>query len=288
MEGRIIRLISNQYQVLLNDGNIVDCIAKGRLRLEERLVCGDFVSVEESHDKHLIASRQARKNYLIRPPIANVDQALIVMSATLPDFSAFLVDQLLFLASFHQIEPILVVTKLDLLHDEEIIEILKEYEDSGYKVILAGKNNDLNPLIKVINNKVSVLTGQSGVGKSTILNRLDPNFALATQEISIALGRGKHTTRHVELHKVKDGWIADTPGFSKLDFSIMSEYDLKEAVLDFREYAPSCRFRDCFHINEPGCAVKHALEKGLIPTRRYIHYQELLEVIKESRKDKYD
>ncbi len=288
MKGRIIRLISNQYQVLLDDGQIVDCLAKGRLRLEDRLVCGDFVNVELSHDQYLIDSRNPRKNYLIRPPIANVDQALIVMSATEPEFSPFLVDQLLFLATYHEIKPILVVTKLDLLKTEEIKDILLEYENSGYQVILAGKNDDLNPLIEVIRGQVSVLTGQSGVGKSTILNRLDKSFQLATQEISRALGRGKHTTRHVELHKVKDGWIADTPGFSKLDFSIMSEYDLKESVLDFKEYAPECRFRDCFHINEPGCAVKQAIKAGKIPQRRYLHYQELLNQIKESRRDRYD
>ncbi len=287
MNGRIIRLISNQFRVLLDDGMIIDCLAVGRLKLEGRLVCGDFVSVMLSSDQYLITKRLKRHNYLVRPPIANVDQVLVVMSAVRPDFSGYLVDQLLFLSGFHEIKPALIITKLDLVELAEIEPILKDYRQAGYPVILAGKHDSLAPLIALLANKVSVLTGQSGVGKSTLLNRLDSSFKLATQDISVALGRGKHTTRHVELHPIETGWVADTPGFSKLDFSLMTPLELKKAVLDFVDYNDQCRFRDCLHVNEPACAVKEAVNQGLISAQRYQSYLAVLDLINESRMKLY-
>lgn len=286
--GRIIRLISNRYQVLLEDGQIIDCLAKGKMRLGESPVCGDRVVVHVIDQQNMIEKILPRENMLIRPPIANVDQALIVMSAVKPTFSTFLVDQLLFLTAYYHIKPVIVVTKMDLNQDERLLTILQDYRNSGYQVYQAGKGLPLDPIKQVLAGKVSVLTGQSGVGKSTLINRLDPSFKLETQEISKALGRGKHTTRHVQLHPLLEGWVADTPGFSKLDFSMMSPDDLKAAVIDFQPYADQCRFRDCMHLKEPGCAIKQAVAEGRLSSIRYLHYQECLKMIEETRRDSYD
>ena len=241
MKGRIIKHISNQYTVLLEDDRIVPCVGMGKMRLGKTLVCGDFVEVTEYEHQNGIEKLLPRKNYLIRPPIANVDQALIVMSVVEPGFSSTLVDQLIFLISMERIEPVLVITKMDLI-DYDIDEIIQDYQNGGYRVIVTGNNIDNEELIAVLKNKVSVLTGQSGVGKSSLLNRLNPNFSIATQEISKALGRGKHTTRHTELFYINGGWIADTPGFSSLDFERLDVLRLAHSIEDFKPYAGQCKF----------------------------------------------
>ena len=280
MKGRIIKHISNQYTVLLEDDRIVPCVGMGKMRLGKTLVCGDFVEVTEYEHQNGIEKLLPRKNYLIRPPIANVDQALIVMSVVEPGFSSTLVDQLIFLISMEKIEPVLVITKMDLI-DYDIDEIIQDYQNGGYRVIVTGNNIDNEELIAVLKNKVSVLTGQSGVGKSSLLNRLNPNFSIATQEISKALGRGKHTTRHTQLLSVADGWVADTPGFSKLDYSTVDKWALRENIRDFQKDQEDCRFRDCMHRNEPDCAVKKAVEESRISKIRYEHYLDCLKMIEE-------
>ncbi|MEA5026180.1 MAG: ribosome small subunit-dependent GTPase A [Erysipelotrichaceae bacterium] len=290
MQGQIIRLISNQYLVLLDDQRIVDCIARGKVRLQMAPVVGDRVEVEHLEDKFGIEKIYPRLNYLKRPPMANIDQAIIVMSAVEPDFSALLVDQLIFLISCERILPILLVTKMDLVKpDDQIYQHIADYRNSGYQVILTGKEYDnFDVLSALLAHKVTVLTGQSGVGKSSFLNRLDPTFELITQEISVALGRGKHTTRHVELHAIGEGWIADTPGFSKLDFSLLTKEQLAASILDFQPYQGKCRFRDCLHDKEPGCCIKEAVANGTVSSIRYQHYLECLGYIEEGRKASYD
>jgi ribosome small subunit-dependent GTPase A len=280
VKGRIIKLISNQYTVLLEDGNAVSCVAMGKMRLGKTLVCGDFVEVIAYEHQTGIESLLPRKNYLIRPPIANVDQALIVMSAVEPNFSSTLVDQLIFLVSINHIEPILIITKMDLA-DRDFSDIVEDYRRGGYQVLTTNKYEENSELPLILKDKVSVLTGQSGVGKSSLLNRLNPDFAIATQEISKALGRGKHTTRHSELLPVADGWVADTPGFSKLDFSKINKWELRESIRDFQAVQENCKFRDCMHRDEPDCAVKEAVEKKEISAIRYEHYLECLKMIEE-------
>jgi len=280
VKGRIIKLISNQYTVLLDDGNIVSCVAMGKMRLGKTLVCGDFVEVVAYEHQNGIEALLPRKNYLIRPPIANVDQALIAMSAVQPNFSSTLVDQLIFLVSINQIEPILVITKMDLA-DRDFSDVIADYRLGGYQVITTSKYEENEELSSILKDKVSVLAGQSGVGKSSLLNRLNPDFAIATQEISKALGRGKHTTRHCELLPVAGGWVADTPGFSKLDFTKINKWDLRENIRDFQAVQENCKFRDCMHRDEPECAVKEAVEKNVISAIRYEHYLECLQMIEE-------
>ena len=180
----------------------------------------------------------------------------------------------------------LCVTKCDLGINAETEARIREYEQGPMQVIRTGRDHLDPALAGILRDKVTVLTGQSGAGKSSLLNELDPSFHLATQEISKALGRGKHTTRHSELHAIAGGFVADTPGFSSLDFSRMSVQDLQDSVLEFRPYLGQCRFNDCVHQNEPGCAVKEAVEQGRIPRVRYENYLEILKQIQE-RKERY-
>ncbi len=287
MQGRIIKIVSNQYTVLFENQTIVNCVAMGKIRLQGQPVVGDRVLAEKLHDQFGIQQILPRQNELIRPAIANVDQALVVMSAKEPDFSSQLVDRLLFLIQHAEISPVLILTKMDLVCDgDPLYELIADYRRSGYTVVLCRKDALDEELAGLLKDKVTVLTGQSGVGKSTLLNRLNPDFQLATQQISKALGRGKHTTRHTELHPVAGGWVADTPGFSSLDFSFLSAEELAWSVQEFRPYLGQCRFRNCFHADEPGCAVKQAVRNGSISSIRYEHYLEVYRLIK-NRKERY-
>lgn len=288
MRGKIIKIVSNQYTVFLENKEIVLCVAMGKVRMQKQPVVGDYVEVEALQGQVGIQKILPRKNELIRPAIANVDQALVVMSAKEPDFSSQLVDRLLFLIQHASICPILVITKMDLVQDENdpLFEVIEDYRKSGYTVLECRKEAADESLACLLKDKVTVLTGQSGVGKSTLLNHLNPDFKIETQQISKALGRGKHTTRHSELREVKGGWVADTPGFSSLDFSFMSVDELTHSVKEFQAYLGKCRFNDCRHVDEPGCAIKEALEEGKISKLRYAHYLEVYRLIK-NKKEKY-
>jgi ribosome biogenesis GTPase len=206
--------------------------------------------------------------------IANVDCGLIVTSLIRPDLSTFLLDKMIVNLSINNIEPILVFTKYDLLTDIEkkkYDEIIEYYRSVGYKAII---NHELDKLDEYIDGKVVVLTGQTGVGKSTLVNKLLPGLNLETNDISDALGRGKHTTRHVELYEYKNSYIVDTPGFSSLDVS-------KDEKENYRFYFPefdndSCKFRDCKHINEIGCKVKEDVENNKILQSRYENYKKMV------------
>ncbi len=288
MRARIIKIVSNQYTVLDENHNIIECVAMGKLRKDEIIpVVGDFVEIEKLDGQVGIQKIHERSNQMIRPAIANVDQILIVMSAKEPDFSSQLVDRILFLVGNAGIKPVLVVTKMDLLNDDSPVhQEVSDYIQSGYDVITCSKDDVKEKLMNTLADKITVLTGQSGVGKSTLLNQFDANFNIITQEISKALGRGKHTTRHSELHPVAQGWVADTPGFSSLDFAHMSLEDLKQSVFDFKPYQDGCFFRDCLHLKEPKCAVRKAIEDQKCSRVRYEHYLEIVQVIK-NRKERY-
>ncbi len=271
MVGKIIKIVSNQYTVY-SAGKSYEALAMGKVRLQDRPVVGDQVEFELIEEKYCIQRILERRNQLYRPAISNVDQAMIVMSAVEPDFSNVLVDRLIFLISYNDIEPVIVITKMDLIDDSsDIYTYIQDYEKSGYKVICTGFGADLTKLEDVLKDKVTVLAGQSGVGKSSLLNRLDQSFALHTQEISKALGRGKHTTRHTELFQIAGGWLADTPGFSSLDFSRIDSKVLIDKIKDFKVEG-HCRFNDCQHINEPDCVVKKGVEDGLVSSLRYKNY----------------
>ncbi|MDO4521066.1 MAG: ribosome small subunit-dependent GTPase A [Erysipelotrichaceae bacterium] len=286
MIARIVKIVSREYTLLMDDGTRVKSILMGKVRRQDAPAAGDLVEAEYTDSRWVIQKILPRRNRLIRPYVANVDQAIIVMSVVDPDFSTALIDRLSILIRAADITPLLVVTKCDLGISAETEERIREYERGPMKVIRTAKGSLDPSLASVLEGKISVLTGQSGAGKSTLLNELEPSFHLATQEISKALGRGKHTTRHNELHPVAGGLVADTPGFSSLDFSRISARELGQDVIDFEPYIGRCRFNDCVHQNEPGCAVKEAVEKGIIPLIRWQNYLQVLEMI-QLRREKY-
>lgn len=274
--GTIIKIISNQYTIE-SHGETFVAVPRGKMRLKMSPVVGDFVEFEQVDDSYRIHRILTRKNRLLRPAIANVDQALIVTSLKDPDFSEHLLNRLIILISLAGVTPVICITKADICENfDECENILDKYKKSGYTVIYSYPGCDDGPLKSVLDSKVSVLCGQSGAGKSSLLNRLDPNFKLQTQEISKALGRGKHTTRFCELHKLCNGWVADTPGFSSLDFSRMDLNHLDAYIPDFKPYIGQCRFSDCKHINEPDCAIKKSVEFGIINGSMYEDYKNIL------------
>ena len=280
MQGRIIKLISNDYTVEA-DGKLFVCKSRGKFRnLHVTPLVGDYVEFDEKN--HYILEIQPRKNALVRPPVANIDQAFLITSVKHPDFSTHLLDKLLTIIEFHNIKPIICFTKLDLLDAEEVEEIeyyIDYYRQIGYTVY---QNTDLEQIKSTFQGKTSVFTGQSGAGKSTLLNHLDVTLKLKTDEISEALGRGKHTTRHVELIPLYDGYVADTPGFSAISFLDMTDADIRDNFVEFNEYRENCEYRDCMHLSESNCAIKQKVEENIICKSRYENYVDF--ITKKERK----
>lgn len=284
MQGRVIKNISNHYVINDNNHNY-EAMAMGKIRLDKAVMVGDNVEFDKMDDRYMITKILPRKNELKRPPIANVDQAIIVMSAVDPDFSTTLIDRLIFVIAYASIKPLLCVTKLDLVStDSHVYGYIQDYKDSGYEVYTSGKDFSTEAIEDALTGKVSILTGQSGAGKSTLINRIDERFDIKTQKTSKALGRGKHTTRHSELYAINGGWLGDTPGFSSLDFDNIDITLLAERILDFKDYQHHCRFNNCIHLNEPGCAVKAAVEKGAVVKYRYQHYCDIVNNLKNQKK----
>lgn len=268
MEGQIIKILSNLYFV--NSKNtIYECHSRGRFRKDNITpVVGDYVIFDEK-DKYILDIKE-RKNSLIRPLVSNVDQAFIVTSVKNPDFSTNLLDKLLIVLEHNNVIPIICLTKFDLLNSDEKKQInlyVKYYKSLGYKVI---KNTDLFRIKRLFKNKTTVFTGQTGAGKSTLLNKLDKKLNLETGEISKALGRGKHTTRYVELHELYKGKVLDTPGFSLIDLNDISNDEMKKLFIEFNKF--NCPFKNCMHVNEKDCAVKSAVSSNKILKSRYDNY----------------
>jgi ribosome biogenesis GTPase / thiamine phosphate phosphatase len=291
-EGKIIKALSGFYYVL-SDNDITQCRGRGVFRKNKVTpLVGDYVEFQAENDTEgYLLKVFERKNELVRPPIANVDQAILIFSASEPNFSPGLLDRFLVLVESENIEPVICITKVDLLTEEEQTDIedyVRDYKSFGYEVILTSSKTEqgLKELTPFLKDKISVFAGQSGVGKSSLLNALRPELELKTADISAHLGRGKHTTRHVELIEVDGGLVADTPGFSSLEFSELDVENLPNCFPEMVEVSDSCKFRGCLHVNEPKCAVKTGVESGTIPSYRYNHYLTFHKEIKE-RKPRY-
>lgn len=274
MQGKIIKNISNDY-VIKKEEKLYTCKARGKFRKEGIVpLVGDNCIFDE--EKKYIIELLPRKTELIRPPVANIDQAFIITSTKEPDFSTNLLDKLLCIIEYNNISPIICFTKLDLLDKQEkenIEQIINYYKKIGYKVF---KNTQLEEIKQQFKNKTTVFTGQSGAGKSTLLNKLNPDLNLKTNEISKALGRGKHTTRHVELLEMFDGLIADTPGFSSLNFIGMTNEDIRDNFIEFNNYRHLCEYKDCMHMSEENCEIKQQIEKNNILKTRYENYTKFI------------
>ncbi|EIT85040.1 GTPase RsgA [Fictibacillus macauensis ZFHKF-1] len=290
-EGRIIKSVAGFYYVL-SDGDVFQCRGRGNFRKKKITpLVGDWVQYESTSptDGYILDIKE-RKNELNRPPISNVDQAVLVFSAVRPTFSTTLLDRFLVHIEANGITPVICITKMDLVQDEkqqtEMLSYIEDYQRLGYEVIATSAKSleGMNEIKPVFKERTSVFAGQSGVGKSSLLNALMPDLKLETNDISDHLGRGKHTTRHVELLPFEEGLVADTPGFSSLDFVDIEIEELSFYFPEMNSRLADCKFRGCTHSSEPKCAIKEAVEHGEIPTFRYKHYLEFLQEIKDQKR----
>ena len=278
--GRIIRSLSGFYEVSTPEGTVT-CRARGSLRrLGESPLTGDLVEISVEKGRGMVEKILPRRNQFVRPAVANVDALVVFAANTNPVTEPFLIDRVAAIAGDQEVEVILCVNKCDLDPAEDLIRI---YTRSGFRVIPASAETGegVEELRTAIRGKLTAFTGNSGVGKSSILNRLCPALNLPTGEVSEKLGRGRHTTRHVELYGLgEETYVADTPGFSSFDtdqMEVILKENLQYAFPDFEPFIGSCQFHDCTHRKEPGCAVRTALTAGEIEPTRYDSYLRLYE-----------
>lgn len=284
LKGTIIKGIGGFYYVEA-DGNIYECKARGIFR-KARItpLVGDTVQITVGDDnKNSIDVIFERRNYFNRPPIANVDNLVIVSSTCEPKPNTIIIDRLTAVAIHKNVRPIIVFTKDDLYSADEYIDI---YSLTGIDTFVVSNETGegVDNLLRAIDGSISVFTGNSGVGKSSLINSIAPEFSLETSAISRKLGRGRHTTRHVELYRIGNGFIADTPGFSSLDFEtndIIRKDELAECFPEFSEYLGMCKFTSCSHINDKGCRIVEALSEGKIHPSRHESYVSLYNEVKD-------
>lgn len=291
MEGKIIKGIAGFYYVYINSLGLYECKAKGIFRNQKiKPLVGDNVVIDVIDDiekKGNIVDILERKNELIRPAVANVDQALVIFAAADPAPNLNLLDRFLIMMLKQKVDTIICFNKKDIVSAEEIRLLEETYLKCGYRVIFtsAFTEDGIEVILNLLRNKTSVVAGPSGVGKSSIINLIQPEANMETGVISEKIKRGKHTTRHSELFYVEDNtFIMDTPGFSSLYITEMEKENLKDYFIEFQEYGDNCRFNGCAHINEPNCAVKEALLQGKISKVRYDNYKDLYEELKNQKK----
>lgn len=291
--GIIVKILGGIYTVY-SDGEMIECRARGLFRhTGETPLVGDVVEISaDETGKGTIQKILPRRNKFIRPPVSNVDIMVIVASAAIPVTEPFLVDRMAAVAISSGVRPVICINKTDLDSADRLFDI---YSQSTLQVlrVSATSGEGTDELIHALYGFTSVLTGNSGVGKSSILNTL--GLTIEVGEVSDKLGRGRHTTRHVEIHALScpgepDAYIIDTPGFSSFDtgkMSLTEQYDIERGFPEFEPHLGSCRFRDCAHIKEPGCAVLEALKRGEINASRHSSYVRLIDIAKELKANEY-
>ena len=290
IEGRIIKGIGGFYYIETEKG-LYECRARGIFRKNKITpLVGDFVKisvVDEDNKKGVVEEIQERKTELVRPPIANVNKALIVFAVKNPTPHLSLLDRFIVLAERENLEIVIILTKIDLDDDNTFEKIKNIYEPCGYKGIGVSnlEKKNIDKVKEELKDNTVVFAGPSGVGKSSLLNEIDKNFKLKTGDVSDKIKRGKHTTRHAELFELEfGGMVADTPGFSSLTLDDIEDIDLKDYFIEFDNY-DDCKFGSrCIHQNEPNCAVKEAVENGEIPKERYESYIQLLNEIRQGKR----
>ena len=291
MQGKIVKGIAGFYYVHVVESGVYEFKAKGIFRKDKKKpLVGDDVDIEvlsEVEKTGSIINIFERKNELIRPAVANIDQALVVFAAAKPSPHFNLLDRFLVMMQTKEIPVILCFNKEDIASEEKLSELAEIYEKCGCQLIFvsAKEEKNMETLRRMLEGKTTAIAGPSGVGKSSIINLLNPKANMETGSISRKIERGKHTTRHSELFMIdEDSYIMDTPGFSSLYVNDFEKEELKYYFPEFELYEGQCRFNGCDHIHEPGCAVKEAVEKGKIHAVRYEDYKELYEELKNKRR----
>ncbi len=290
MQGKIIKGIAGFYYIYANE-SVYECKAKGIFRNQKvKPLVGDDVEISVMDEENKIGNIDKilpRRSELIRPAVANVDQTLVVFAAASPEPNWNLLDRFLLMMEKQQVPVVICFNKIDLIDDSRFQEFKKIYAKSGYSVISAStyKEHGMDVIFKVLEGKTTALAGPSGVGKSSIMNMLNPEANMDTGVISKKIERGKHTTRHSEIIPVgKDTYLVDTPGFSSIYFYDMEPDELKNYYKEFEEYEPYCKFGGCNHIGESVCGIKQAVEDGEISSSRYENYCLFFEELKDKRR----
>ncbi len=289
LEGIIIKGIGGFYYVKVDD-TIYECRARGLFRKNKTTpLIGDrvLIRINEEDSTGYVEQILDRITELKRPPVSNVNQAVIVFASQKPEPNLWLLDRFLLLASYQELDVIICINKSDLDLEGKADEIFNIYYKAGYKIVKTSckTKEGIDEIKDLLKDKITVFAGPSGVGKSTLLNNIQSNLKLQTGDISQKTSRGKHTTRHVELIELDlGGWVVDTPGFSTLDIEYLDESELQNYFIEISDRSILCRFSGCSHYKEPGCAVKEAVDNGEISKSRYENYISMLQEIKEIRR----
>ena len=286
-QGRIVKALSGFYYVETAEAALVECKARGKFRKDGKTpTVGDRVEISRSGSRGMIETLLPRENFFVRPAVCNLDLLVVFCANVIPVTDPFLIDRVTAIAGNQNVPVVLCINKTDLEEQDRLGPI---YEKAGYRVIRtsAVTGAGIDALREAVRGRTAAFTGNSGVGKSSVLNRLAPELELKVGEVSDKLGRGRYTTRHVELYALGDGtFLADTPGFSSFDterMDLVLKENLQYAFPDFAPYLGRCQFHDCAHLREPGCAVRAAVEAGAVPESRYRSYERLYERARELR-----
>lgn len=291
MTGKIIRGLAGFYYVHVEGTGIVECKAKGIFRKKSmKPLVGDNVKVTLLDEENMIGNITEilpRKNSLIRPEVANVDQAMVIFAATLPKPNFNLLDRFILMMRDKEVPVLICINKTDTATEEFLEEITTNYQNSGCRMLLTSTvtGDGMDALKEAIAGKTTVFAGPSGVGKSSVMNKVFPQASMEIGEISEKIKRGKHTTRHSEIFSLGDStYLVDTPGFTSLEIPEIEKEDLRYYYREFEPYQGSCKFLSCVHLHEPGCGVKAALEQGEISQIRYQNYQQIYEEIGQKKR----